>query len=93
MDAHDAPIPTIFNATVVTEDDLIAALMAVDASDANPHGALTMGELVAATGIGSTTLRHRLRVLHDAGRLGVTRVAHLALDGRTLPLPAYYVRR
>jgi len=77
---------------VVTEDDLIAALMA-EPSDGNPHGARTMVELVAGTGVGRDRLCKRLHALQDAGQLGVTKIYATALDGRVMPRVAYYYRK
>lgn len=89
MDAHDAPVSTILGATVVTEDDLIAALMS-EASDGNPHGARTVTELVALTGLCRQTVLARLRGLKADGLLGVTKVRTETVDGRAWPTTAYY---
>ena len=78
---------------MVTEDDLIAALFSLEPTDANPHGARTMGELVAASGMCRDTVLTRLHALKDAGQLGVTKLRKTTIDDRPWPTAAYYLRR
>lgn len=78
----------------VTVDDLIAALLeAQQPMEGNPHGALTMSEILARTGLAGNKVLLRLRELKREGRLGVTKVAREALDGTLHPRPAYYLVR
>jgi predicted ArsR family transcriptional regulator len=52
---------------------------------------MTARELGAVFGVSMRTIRERLRVLHDAGRIGVGKRHVLTLDGRPATAPVYWI--
>lgn len=75
-----------------TEQELIDALEQARLDEANAAGALTMDELVKATGRSKTTLRRELWSLKDADRLEVKRVKKQRIDGVWTVTTAYRVK-
>lgn len=76
----------------LTESDLIEALLAAQAPDAQGGGALSVRELMTQTGLSEKGVRKRLWKLLDAGRLECQLVGKPTLDGRTQKVPAYRLR-
>ena len=71
-----------------THDELIAALTAARPGVDDPK-ALTVRELVAATGRGNVVVARRLRGLIDAGLVEVVRRPLTRIDGAQTTVPAY----
>ncbi len=79
--------------TIVTENDLLAALEAALAGTREPDGALTTQELAALTGWSTKTVCKALRALSNAGRLMVVKAYRPAVDDVVRYRPGYRLRR
>jgi len=73
----------------MTEAELLAAIETALSTTESPEGAMTMQELMAASGANEKAMRTRLRALKNAGRLEVVRVGRENLAGYVTPVPAY----
>lgn len=71
-----------------THDELIAALTAAWPGEDDP-AAMTVQELVRATGRGEVAVARRLRGLIEAGQVEVVRKPWLRIDGAQTTVPAY----
>jgi predicted transcriptional regulator len=74
-----------------TERELIDALEQARSVEANAAGALTMDELVKATGRSRNTLRRELWQLKNRGLLEVRRVKKQRIDGVWTGTAAYRI--
>lgn len=73
-----------------THDELIAALTAAQpATGEDDPAAMTVRELVTATGRGDVVVARRLRGLIDAGLVEVVRRPWTRIDGARTTVPAY----
>ncbi len=77
---------------VITQDDLIAALLEQQARDC-PNDASTVPELCAQTGLSDRVVRQRLMALKLAGRLIATRKPVVNLAGYAQAVPAYRMKQ
>lgn len=75
----------------ITENELLAALADASQQPAPPD-AMTADELQAALGIGRTTLRRRLALLKQQGRLLVWHTTRPDVAGRPHGMPAYTIK-
>ena len=75
----------------ITEDDLIAAVLAAY-EPVDDVRAMTTVELVDATGRSDKWVLKRLRELKRAGRLVVTKKLVETLDDRVVPVRAYLLK-
>ena len=78
--------------TGITEAELLQALESALATDDNPEGALTTGELSELTGWHLHTVRKALKALKVAGCLRTVKVCREDLAGRYTKVPAYRLK-
>lgn len=71
-----------------THDELVAALTAAQPGEDDP-AAMTVQELVRATGRGEVTITRRLRGLLETGQVEVVRKPWTRIDGAQTTIPAY----
>jgi len=74
----------------MTENEMIAELERIqEIVRQGPDDALTTREWMSATGLGEKTIRNRLHVAKDLGRLERVTVFREDLRGQTYPVVAY----
>jgi hypothetical protein len=74
----------------ITESDILAELARLGTA---PSDAMTIMELVDATGFSRGKVQQDLGKLHRAGRILVHRVKRQRLDGQMTTVPAYTVTK
>lgn len=77
--------------TKFTTNDILEAISAAVTVSADPDGAATKNEIVAASGLSEGMVTQRLMGLKREGRLEVVRVKREAIDGNMRSAPAYRV--
>lgn len=75
----------------ITEDDLVAAVLAAYEPDDDSIG-MTTRELIAKTGRCNKSVLQQLRRLKDAGRLEVAQRRDESIDGRVIRVPVYVLK-
>lgn len=80
----------------MTKDEILAEFQAILAVQADPEGYYTVEELGPILGrngqsLGRVAVQRRLKVIKQAGRLGVVKVKRPAIDGRLMDTPAYRI--
>lgn len=75
----------------ISENELLDALREATESEQGDDGALTLREIMAATGMSERRAKEHMSRLKAAGRIEPVKVRREALDGRNALVPAYRV--
>lgn len=75
----------------ITTSEILDALAAAVGGTA-PDEAMTVEDMVRATGVSVKRVRESLKVLAAQDRLGVHRVTRQGIDGRQAVVPAYTIK-